>query len=489
MRAGFAGAVLICLGIGLTFAQGQTDYFRIGEKLTYNVSFGQLQSVAYGELYTVSRGKLSGRDAIELRSKLKTLGLVGAQFFTIDESRTTYVSPETGYPIFISKTRNNSVDPQETTQNFLTSPATSYDLLTLIAKFRGSGGSGSFNFSDNDRVYTVTLTPAGTERVKTGAGEFDSTVSTVDSTYLSENGITELKVYLSSDDKRLPVQFSFKAKTRKGIFIASLASVEVVKSDTDTIPDPTPTPIVVPTPVVIRIPTPTPTPLPYVENRPLSPDLPFELGETLDYRVTSGPRAVGVMTLSVKDRKLFGNSDSLLLSADVKQIEPGETMLDPKDNLIARVDPDLLSPQLSEFRLFGALSLFNRSERFDQTLGKVTFGPGNIADAPVGTQSLLSFLYAIRTFNLKQNRDLANPVNDTRVAVFWDSKAYIFTLRPTNATIDTPSGKKQDCVLISVTTRNPQLDALAIKVWLSTDARRLPLRITFGPYQADLIRP
>jgi hypothetical protein len=41
--------------------------------------------------------------------------------------------------------------------------------------------------------------------------------------------------------------------------------------------------------------------------------------------------------------------------------------------------------------------------------------------------------------------------------------------------------------LISVTTGNPQIDALNLRLWLSTDDKRLPLRFTLGGYQADLI--
>jgi len=39
-----------------------------------------------------SRGTLSGRDAIELRSKIKTLELVNAAFFQWDETPQRFVS-------------------------------------------------------------------------------------------------------------------------------------------------------------------------------------------------------------------------------------------------------------------------------------------------------------------------------------------------------------------------------------------------------------
>jgi hypothetical protein len=57
----------------------------------------------------VSRGTLSGRDAIELRSKLKTLELVNATFFQWDETRTVFVEPESGLPLFVTKRLHNGI--------------------------------------------------------------------------------------------------------------------------------------------------------------------------------------------------------------------------------------------------------------------------------------------------------------------------------------------------------------------------------------------
>ena len=100
-----------------------------------------------------------------------------------------------------------------------------------------------------------------------------------------------------------------------------------------------------------------------------------------------------------------------------------------------------------------------------------------------------SLLYAIRSYNLKPSRDASNPVNDTRVAVFFDQQPVIFTLRPSAPEMITVAGEKVSAQLISVSTgnQNPQLDHLQIKLWLGNDDRRLPLRISAGGFQADLV--
>jgi hypothetical protein len=109
-----------------------------------------------------------------------------------------------------------------------------------------------------------------------------------------------------------------------------------------------------------------------------------------------------------------------------------------------------------------------------------------MVDAPVGTHSILSLIYAMRSFNLRPSKDPNNPVNDTRVAVFWDDRVHIFTLRPVNAETILLGGEKVNAQLITVITGDPQLDLLALKVWLSTDGRRVPLRFSVGTFQADL---
>src|SRR4051812_4690688 len=67
---------------------------RIGERLTYNISFESYDNVGYAEIYAVSKGKIADADALELRMKLKTTGVLSAVFYHLDESRTVFANPE-----------------------------------------------------------------------------------------------------------------------------------------------------------------------------------------------------------------------------------------------------------------------------------------------------------------------------------------------------------------------------------------------------------
>lgn len=453
--------------------------FRVGERLTYNFSFERFKDVAYAELFVASRGKLEGRDAVELQSKFKTVNLLSAAFYLIDETRTTFVSTESGLPLYSRKVSNAGVLPQEEIKNYLITPATNFDLLTMLYQTRNTGGIGNFQFQENGRVYNINFTPTGNERVKTDAGDFETVITTVQSDFLTENEIKELRINFSVDEQRIPVLLRFK--TAKGEFRGSLSSIQVI----DETPDATPT--AVQTPVVVSTPKPVATPTPYIENQPLLPELPFVLGETLQYQVSNSGRKIATVTLQAKERKLYLNEDSLLLTATVTGIEPTNQIFGLNDGIRAWVNPETLAPKQIDLKFSGFFAAYNQTTVFDQKSGTAVYDGTNRKEIPVGTHSILSLVYAIRSFNLKPSKDETNPINDTRVAVFLGSQPYVFTLRPANADLITLKGEKVSAQMITVITGNPTVDPQGLRVWLSNDQTRLPLRLSFGTFQADLI--
>jgi hypothetical protein len=211
------------------------------------------------------------------------------------------------------------------------------------------------------------------------------------------------------------------------------------------------------------------------------------LGESLEYSLISTGQPIGTFTLQSKERKEVLGLDSLLLTAIVTRVEPGIRLFNLNDYVRAQVNPETLGPREIQIKFTGTLSSLNQIAQFDEKTSIITFNGAGQVEAPVGTHSLLSLIYAIRSFNLKPSKDTNNPINDTRVAVFWENKPYIFTLRPSAADIIDIKGTKISAQMISVNTGNPQLDSLNIKVWLSNDNRRVPLRFSVGSYQADLI--
>lgn len=472
-------------------AQTAVGNFRVGERLTYNFSFERFKDVAYAEIYAVSRGRLEGKDAVELQAKFKTLNLFSAAFYMIDENRTTFASVENGLPLFTKKVSNAGVSPIEEDKNYLVTPATNYDLLTMIYQARNANGVGNFQFQENGKIYNANFTTTGNEKVTTDAGDFDTAISLVQSDFLTENGIRELRINFSSDEKRIPVLI--RIKTVKGEFRGSLSSVQNISDAPENTPTPNQTPIVV-------VPTPRPivTPTPYINNQPLLPELPFDLGETLQYQVSNSGKRIATITLQAKERKQFlnpqpvdprfPNEDSLLLTAIVTGSEQANQILNLNDGIRAQVNPDTLTPKQIDLKFSGFFSTYNQTTLFDQRTGSAIYDGANRIEIPVGTHSILSLVYAIRSFNLKPSKDETNPVNDTRVAVFLGKQPYVFTLRPANADLITLRDEKLSAQMITVITGNPSVDAQGLKIWLSNDEKRIPLRLTFGTFQADLIK-
>ncbi len=480
----FVSITLFISGAVLSFsssAQTKT-ILRVGERLTYNISFAKFDNAAYAEIYVVSNGKLSDKSAYELSAKLKSSGLVSAAFYLLDETRSTFIAADTGLPLYVRHTTRTSGLPKETIFNFINSPTTNFDLLSLIYKVRETGGAGTFAVQENGKNYNFDFTATGGEVFKAIGTDFETTISTVQSAYLTDLGITEFRINFTNDDRKIPVQIRFK--TAKGNFNARIASIQNLEPALD--PELTPTPIPVVTPV--RTPTPEPTPPPYIENLPLTDELAFELGEVLIYQVSNQGNQVATITLQARERNLFRNEDSLLLTAKVTGIEQGKSPFLLNDGIEGRVDPLTLTPTNIDLKFSGLFSSYNQSTVFDSEKGFALVGGGTKQiEIPVGTHSIMSLAYAVRSFNLKPSLDPTNPVNDTRVAVLFGDDTYVLTLRPQTAEIINLKGEKVGAQLITIKTGNPTADALNIRLWLGNDSKRLPLRLMIGNYQADLI--
>lgn len=485
------GAILACLALACTallaFAQidiasaHESEYERFpnGEKLTYNISFEKFRNAAYAEVFVASKGTIEGKEAVELRGKIKSVDLVSAAFFLFDRSRTVFASAETGLPLYIKDVSRDAGLPVESISSYLADPATSLDLLTLFYQVRLNGGAGSFSVVESGRTYSFDFAPTGGEVVKTSSEEYETNVSAVRSEYFQENGMSDVRVYFSTGPDRIPVKISIG--TPKGEFQAVLASF------TRIVPTPTPTATVIATPTPVPTVLATPSPTPYIENQKLSADLPFRIGEKLKYSVSLADREVAKVVSVVDGRKLVDGVDSLLLKVSVADAGDG-SVLRMGDFAEVWVERFTLVPSRFRLSFSGSLSGWSEEARFDQVAGTVTSAGGLPLEVPNGTHSIVSLAYAIRSFNLRPSKDRENPVNDTRVSAFINGKAYILTLRPGENERIVNGGESVIAQQVSIFTGDPAIDRLQPKIWLSADARRIPLKIIVGEYRADWIR-
>lgn len=486
---GLAGAAIASLVFGVLFISSAgaqnvaipLNQFRIGEKITYIVSVDRYPVAGHAELQVVSRGKINNRDVIELSGKFKTTGLFSAQKL-IDETMISLVAPESGLPLFAKRTNLSAGSPIETVNQFLEPTNQSSDILASIYRIRYSFTGGGFNLVDGDRSTSASYIQVGTETVKVEAGEFDTTIYEIQSEALAAYGIQSVRVNIDNTGNRVPVMFRFKIEG--GELFVKANSIQLAETPVS----PTPTPVPILTPITTPNPVATPAPDVYIDNRPLANEIPFALGEKIEYDVKIGNQQAGRLTLHARERKRFNSVDSLLLTATVTNAQSGFAAFALNDRMTVQVDPLTLLPQKFDTVFTGNLAAFSQSATFNNELGKVIFGGANAVDVPVGTHSILSLLYAMRSFRLAPSKVLTDPVNDTRVAVFWGQKPHVFVIRPTLDEVELADGTKIETVVASITTGEPLLDQLQPKVWISQDARRLPVRIQLGIYRFDIGR-
>src|SRR5215831_18421600 len=83
---------------------------RIGERLTFNVSWSNFVTAGRLELETVGRGAYFDRQGYQLRTKATTVGAVRTIFLELDDQYTSYVAAGTMLPyrLVISNRRGAS---------------------------------------------------------------------------------------------------------------------------------------------------------------------------------------------------------------------------------------------------------------------------------------------------------------------------------------------------------------------------------------------
>jgi Protein of unknown function (DUF3108) len=284
--------------------------YRVGERLTYNVNFAHFVSAAHVELLVAARGTFFNRDAIELRAHVETSGVVSVALYALNNDYTTYVDSQTGLPFRVQhvvrepgRTSEQAVDYNENSGV--------YDLLSAIYRVRGmaltDGASYSFTVRNESDQYMADVRVTGRQAIKTSVGSFNAIVTRV---AFKSGHDYNIRAYFSDDERHLPVLIT--AKVSSGEVRAELAGSEFVlpakpSSGVKTVA--TPGPIIqdarpLPTPSVRSV-TDDPKGSATTPTTLAGLDLPFKVGEQLNYRVYLGDtnQPVGLITFTVRARK------------------------------------------------------------------------------------------------------------------------------------------------------------------------------------------
>jgi hypothetical protein len=478
--------------------------YRVGERLTYNVSFSQFVSAAHIELFVAGRGTFFNREGIQLRAHAETNGVVNVAVFAINNDYATYVDPATGLPFRAQQVVREAGRASDSTTDYnqpagiaaLPSPAGTgvfagtYDLLSALYRVRAlplvDGASYLITVQNAGNEYQAEVKVTGHQVIKTGVGSFNTIV-----TRLNVKGWHDdnTRMYFSDDERHVPVIVT--AKQQGGEIRAELVASELVtapgRGEAKAAPTPKPT-----TAPDLRIPVTPPT----TNNQssssstdpgdPLPPDLPFKVGEQLNYQVflANGAQPVGTISFAVRARGRYFNLNGLLFSAAAQTSGAGARAFPVNDLINSYVDPTTLFPFRTELGMSEGRHRTNRSYNLDQNRGAAVSDSRERVDIPVGTHDLISLVYAIRTFNLTPPKRNAISI----MATARPRTLFVTSLR--RETIEV-SGQKISAIQLSLTTDDAQPDKLQMRMWVGDDTRHLPLRFTavteLGPVRADLV--
>ena len=471
--------------------------YRVGERLTYNVNYSQFVAAAHIELLVAAHGQFFDRDGIQLKAHVETTGVVNVALLSLNNDYTTYVFADSGLPYRsqqvvreAGRTSEASIDYNQPAGTDAIPPKLRvgespgiYDLLSAVYRVRAMPllpGSTYYTTvrSENDE-YHAEIKVFGKGTIKTSVGSFDAIGAQVK---VKGGPGYDVRVYFSDDEWHVPVMLT----ARHGD-----ADIQVDLAGTALLPPDPPGPGSTTRPPVTPVASPTPTPV----SRNLSGtaetppptilNLPFKVGEQLNYQVYlgKGGQPVGTLNFAIKSRGRYFNRDGLIFSATA-QTNSG-AVLPVRDQFTSYVDPATLLPFRTEISFSEGKYRSQKNYNVDQDRGAATNDTSrDRIEIPVGTHDLLSAFYSLRTFApiiKKQNAISIMAVNKPRALMITAQSRETIEL----------NGQKINAIILELKTDDPQPDKLQIRIWVGDDNRHLPLRLTavteLGQLRADLI--
>ncbi|MBA2341497.1 MAG: DUF3108 domain-containing protein, partial [Pyrinomonadaceae bacterium] len=392
--------------------------YAVGERLTYNVSFASYTSAAHVEMTVARRGQFFERNGIELRAHVETIEVVNAALFPFNNDFVSYIDPASGRPFRTQQFTREGTLAADVERDYnqpvgisaipsrLTRDAVpgSFDPLSALYRVRALPLSPKATYrievTFNGESYRAELRVTGREIVRTNVGTFNAIATQVRARSQSGSNSFPMRVYFSDDERHIPVLIVIQHPA--GEIQARLASsILPGGAPPNVTQNPSAIATVAPTPIVTA-----PSSSNDETSAALDPNLPFKVGEQLNYNVFLGGAAqpVGALSFQVRQRARYFGREGLLLNGSAQTTGAGARLYPFNDRFNSYVDARTLLPFRTDLAIEEGRRRINRTVTLDQTGSVALLSDGQRINIPVGTHDLVSVLYALRSFNLSPSR-------------------------------------------------------------------------------------
>lgn len=475
---------------------------RVGERLSYNVTFSEFAVAGRIEMEIVGQGNFFGQDGVQIRTKAESLGQVRSLFGDIDHQYTAYVNPRTAIPYrVVSSVRQGKTQTDDTVifdqskgqATFSDDSSTSisqgaFDLTSLIyaMRLRGIPETGKQKFSAllGREVIEFEAIHKGKEQLVTQTGAYTAIQVKL---YPQNKKYKKYRGYIwfSDDAQRLPV--AAKAITPFGELRADLTSATIstqnatplakIKEWMDESGNPRspgggsaggsvpgngnkPQMVIVDPPGTKNAAT-----------NPVDParNLPFGVGERLNYDVSWGQLpSVGKVSFEVRQQGMLGVNRVFEFYGEASTVGAARSLVSVNDQISSFVQVDSLLPVKTDLRLREGRRTKMTSATYDWSKKSAALSSGTTVQIQPGTLDLLSLYYVIRAADLKVGKTYSFPFLDANHRMQFVKVNVV-----KQDSIGGPMGTR-DTLQLDVLTPDPSPFLLA-QVWVSNDAKRLPL--------------